>query len=105
MELFRSGLLSSRVRSSLGYAVRAENVLLYEEEGASYEVPSFTQGGWPFSTWIIVDAPSPTTGKVLPVEVTRRCARALRWLGWIVYLQDESGQILEDFNTPGPRGE
>ena len=43
--------------------------------------------------------------KVLPEEVAQRCARALRWLGWEVYLQNEAGEILEEFSTSGPRGE
>jgi hypothetical protein len=54
------------------------------------------------STWITVDAPSPTTGEVLPAEVAQRCARALRWLGWSVCLQNEAGEILEEFEPSGP---
>jgi hypothetical protein len=102
LELFKSGFFSSKVRSSLGYVVRAENHLMYEEDGTRYEVPSFSQGGWPWSTWITVDAPSPTTGEVLPAEVAQRCARALRWLGWSVCLQNEAGEILEEFEPSGP---
>ena len=105
VERFRSGFLSSVVKSSHGYKVYAMNSLIYEEDGVRRVVPSFTEHGWPFSTWIEIDLPSPTTGDVLPEHVSRRVARALRWLGWSVWLQRGSGEIVETFESRGVRGE
>lgn len=100
----RSGLVRS-LRG--GFVLQVSGPVLEPGENAGDVVrlgdrPDTLERGWPWSTWITVDAASPTTGGALPAEVVQRCARALRWLGWFVCLQKEAGTVLEEFEPSGP---
>lgn len=79
--------MSSRVTSSLGYSVFAEEVTWYEADGERLQIPIFINHDWPVWAELKVEEPSTTTGELVPDEVWHRVRQALRWLGWSVSVQ------------------
>ncbi len=104
-ECFRSGFFSSRVESSLGYFVYAEEHVLYEEGGVSLEVPCFVNHDWPISVELKVDLPSPTNNEPISSLVWVRVRRALMWLGWSVTAERHDGTRESEFFSSKMRSE
>jgi len=104
-ECFRSGFFSSRVESSLGYRVYAEEHVLYEEGEVRIEIPCFVNHDWPIWAELKADLPSPTTNEPISGFVWLRVRRALMWLGWTVTVQRHDGTVESNFPSTRMRSE
>lgn len=105
MEFFKSAPFSSRVESSLGYVVFAEEHIRYQDEEGVIKIPAFVNHDWPIGVELMVEVPNPETGERIPPVIWTNVRKALMWLGWTVSLNRLDGTVEEKFPSSRMRGE